>query len=184
MTTKCSISLWVSSLLGSRSCSTWAYRGCWLDYQWRLQSMANTPMASIAPLKSCRSCTNEFESVYRPHRMCLPGGARATCVRQQPCRRNPVVFARYGVEASLGGVSDRAKRAACAVRICSCLLVLLGFGAGFFFGTRLFSKFTRGSSKTERDSSNVCLTADPEFSLGHQEDDPLLSAQEGCKGRW
>ena len=71
-----------------------------------------------------------------------------------------------------------------SVRIFSCLLVLLGFGAGFFFGTCLFSKFTRGSSKTERDSSNACLTADPEFSLSHQEDDPLLSAQEGCKGRW
>ena len=31
-----------------------AYRGHRMDFWWRLQSMANTPMASIAPLKNCR----------------------------------------------------------------------------------------------------------------------------------
>ena len=90
---------------------------------------------------------------------------------------------RYGVEASLGRVSGTRQERGVSVRICSCLLVLLGFGDGFFFGTCLFSKFTRGSIKIRRDSPDVCLTADPEFSLGHQEDDTLLSAQEGYKGR-
>ena len=91
---------------------------------------------------------------------------------------------RYGVEASLGSVSGT-RQGGVSVRICSCLLVLLGFGARFFFrAPRLFSKFTRGSIKIRRDSPDVCLTADPELSLGHQEDDTLHSAQEGCKGRW
>ena len=47
----------------------WDHR---MDFWWRLQSIASTPTASIAPLKSCRV----FESVYRGRRMCLPGGVQ------------------------------------------------------------------------------------------------------------
>ena len=68
--------------------------------------------------------------------------------------------------------------------LCSCALAFSGFGARFFFGARrLFSELITRSSKTEKNSLNVCSTADPEFGLGHEISYPLFSAQEGCKGR-
>ena len=108
-----------------------AYRGCWLDYQWRLQSMANTPMASIAPLKSCRcspqsrvalmslsQCTGPtgcvFPAAYRATtRFLLHTTTCASATLPTKSSGTCEAVVRYGVEASLGGVSDRAKRAAC-----------------------------------------------------------------------
>ena len=43
-----------------------AYWGHRMDFWWRLQFMASTPMTSIAPLKSCR-----FSSQFRVALVCL-----------------------------------------------------------------------------------------------------------------